>query len=148
MLHNKVILVTLDGGLLRCKIFCLFNVMPNKPTHQLAEARIQAVIADNSTALDLSGLDLATLPDALSELKWLTKLNLHSTQLTSIPDWLGNLSKLQYLNLGFNRLRVLPDSLGHLSRLEELYLFRNRLSTLPDSLSQLRNLKRLELGGN
>jgi hypothetical protein len=138
---------------------------------QIAEERIAEAARTNATALDLSNLGLAELPDTLFDLSQLRKLELHGNRLSALPDAIGRLTRLERLNLpgnqlralpetigrltrltflglSRNQLRVLPESLGLLTRLKLLYLDRNQLSTLPESLRHLSGLERLFLHGN
>ncbi|MER7503003.1 COR domain-containing protein [Nonomuraea pusilla] len=100
------------------------------------------------TTLHLGGNRLTRLPDWLRRLTGLTRLSLYVNQLTALPDWLGDLTRLTRLSLGGNQLKSLPDSLGRLTRLTTLSLYDNQLTTLPDSLGDLVNLTSLSLSGN
>ena len=113
-----------------------------------AARRIEAATSSNVTYLDLSFLDLKSLPESLRQLTNLTTLHLGGNQLRELPDWLAQLSNLTWLSLGGNQLRVLPDWLAQLSNLTTLGLSDNQLRVLPGWLGQLTNLTWLHLGGN
>ena len=121
--------------------------------------------------LDLSRLDLSSLPESLLQLQNVRFLNLfynqfiqlpaivcqllplkklwvHHNQLTSIPENLGNLYQLEELVLSFNQLKTLPDSIGLLSNLRVLYLHHNQLTSLPTVLKTLPQLQKITLWKN
>lgn len=121
--------------------------------------------------LDLSRLDLSSLPESLLQLQNIGFLNLfynqfsqfptivcqllslkklwvHHNQLTSIPENLGNLYQLEELVLSFNQLKTLPDSIGLLSNLQVLYLHHNQLTSLPTILKTLPRLRKITLWNN
>jgi hypothetical protein len=121
--------------------------------------------------LDLSGLALREVPEAVAELRHLRSLKLDENRLEELPEWIGDLTELtelsaehsrlvtvpgsigslaqlNRLNLDFNTLRALPDSLGNLSRLTELRLYANRLPSLPGTFRNLTGLNFLALGHN
>ena len=113
-----------------------------------AASQIDEAIRKKATHLDLSYLELTSLPDTPGDLTNLTAIHLGGNRLTVLPDWLGQLTNLTWLSLGGNRLTVLPDWLGQLTNLTWLSLGGNRLTALPDWLGQLTNLTTLHLGGN
>ena len=98
--------------------------------------------------LDLSGNQLSTLPQAISQLSQLQKLNLSHNQLSTLPEAIGQLSQLQGLNLSNNKLSTLPETIGQLSQLQGLNLSNNKLSTLPETIGQLSQLQGLNLSNN
>jgi hypothetical protein len=98
--------------------------------------------------LDLSGLNLNTIPDSLVQLSDLQSLNLSNNQISTIPDSLVQLVKLKGLQLQHNQIVTIPESLAQLTNLHVLGLWRNKISTIPDSMSHLANLRFLGLGGN
>ena len=113
-----------------------------------AMARIERARIERSPLLDLSGLNLGTVPDEVSTLTDLAKLNLDYTQLTALPDWLSSLTNLAELRLSGNDLESLPDSFGSMTSLAGLFLDNNRLRTLPGILCSLSNLVLLSLDNN
>ncbi|HEY1699962.1 MAG TPA: COR domain-containing protein [Trebonia sp.] len=127
--------------------------------------------ARRSGVLDLSGQNLASVPEwalqlsALRELKLddnkltelppeiaglpaLEILDLSNNQLTSVPAELGELRELRSLDLSDNTLDGLPDGLSGLSRLHSLILDRNRLSLIPRPIPELTALEELWLEDN
>ena len=98
--------------------------------------------------LDLSNLNLTSIPECISKLSALRDLNLYNNLLTYIPDSLANLSSLTTLDLSNNQLTAIPALLGNLSELIFLNLSRNQLTAIPDSLGNLPALIYLELRHN
>ena len=76
-----------------------------------AESRIAAALAERATHLDLGGLGLTALPEAL-----------------------GKLAQLQTLDVAGNRLTALPVGLRELSCLRALYLYGNSGLAIPEEL--------------
>ena len=106
-----------------------------------AKVRIIECFKNNSTNLDLSCLDLSSIPsDVFENLPQLTILNLSSNELTTLT-LPASMPQLTLLDLSFNKLTILtfPDSMPQLTLLD---LFRNRLTTLtlPDSMPLLTKL--------
>ncbi|WP_181357317.1 COR domain-containing protein [Stenomitos frigidus] len=113
-----------------------------------AERRIQHALLTNATVLDLSELQLTSVPALIGQLIQLTWLDLGHNQLTTVPETLGNLSNLTTLSLAQNQLMTVPEALGNLSSLTGLYLHNNQLTMVPASLGNLSNLTELYLFGN
>ena len=115
---------------------------------QEALRRIEKAKRSNSTELDLSRLNLTTLPESLGQLTKLEKIDLGHNELTALPESLGQLSHLQSLNISANQLAALPESLVQLSQLQSLDLSSNQLTVLPESLGHLIQLEDLRLSHN
>jgi internalin A len=98
--------------------------------------------------LDLSGLKLSTLPEAIGQLSQLLKLDLSGNQLSWLPEVIGQLSRLQVLDLSHNQLSTLPEAIGRLSQLQKLSLYDNGLNMLPKAIGQLSQLRELDLSSN
>jgi len=105
-------------------------------------------IADHMITLNLSDLDLTTLPKEIGQLVNLQRLDLNNNQLATLPEEIGQLVNLQRLNLNNNQLATLPKEIGQLVNLQELDLNNNQLATLPKEIGQLVNLQRLNLNNN
>ncbi|MBE9066033.1 leucine-rich repeat domain-containing protein [Leptolyngbya cf. ectocarpi LEGE 11479] len=82
-----------------------------------AQWRIQSIIKNKATELNLSGLGLTTLPRELRYFVNLTRLDLSSNQLTSVPKELCQLTNLTRLDLSQNQLISVPKELGQLTNL-------------------------------
>ncbi len=120
------------------------------PAEGMAEAlrRIEHALNAQETDLDLSSLNLTSVPESVGQLRSLQSLVLYTNKLTSVPETLGQLSALQQLVLFGNRLTSLPETLGRLSALKHLDLSYNQLTSLPETLGQLSSLQQLDLSSN
>ncbi|MBE7385964.1 MAG: leucine-rich repeat domain-containing protein [Leptolyngbya sp. SIO1E4] len=113
-----------------------------------AERRIEAARKEGATKLDLSHMELNSVPKELGNLNNLTELSLSHNQLTAVPKELGNLNNLTELSLYRNQLNLVPKELGNLTNLTWLYLYQNQLTAVPKELGNLTNLTRLDLDQN
>lgn len=136
-----------------------------KENRQEAVVRSMAAYENQTTYLDLSGLELTSLPASLKQLTSLQQLNLCGNQLRSFPK---NKQLSRRLNSGFYRRiklatakrpweelhgqqRQKEENLGikglkNLPNLQKLDLSRNpRLIKLPSSLGRCRQLKSLDI---
>ena len=109
---------------------------------------IEAARKSNALGLNLSGLDLTTIPESLSQLANLQMLGLDDNQIAAIPESLSQLTNLRELSLANNQIAAIPDALSQLTNLRELFLANNQIAAIPESLSQLTNLQQLNLDGN
>jgi F0F1-type ATP synthase delta subunit len=105
-------------------------------------------VANTVRFLDLTNINLTTLPECIGQLVNLITLHLHNNKLTTLPDTFGKLAKLKELHLRNNKLTTLPDTFGQLVNLKCLYLHDNNFSTLPECIGQLVNLTMLSLNRN
>lgn len=97
----------------------------------VASTRIERARRSQSIHLDLSFLDLAELPESISQLTQLQTLNLSYNQLTELPESIGQLSQLRTLKLSNNELTELPEWLRNLKALRLLDLRKNHALGLP-----------------
>ena len=102
----------------------------------------------NVTEINLSGLELARLPDSIGDLKLLTWLDLNHNFLTRLPDSISELISLTWLNISDNYLTILPESINKLVSLKWLNLRDNFFRTFPDSTCDLQSLTWLDLSLN
>lgn len=114
----------------------------------LAEARIREAHNTRLIKLDLSELNLDTLPESIVQLSWLQTLSLEGNQLTTLPEFISQLSHLRWLDMDNNQLRSLPESVTQLPQLQWLYLSGNKLTSLPKFLARLSQLRTLTLSRN
>ncbi|GJN01831.1 hypothetical protein PR202_ga19132 [Eleusine coracana subsp. coracana] len=102
------------------------------------------------TTLDLSNNNLQNIPESIiARLLNVVVLDVHSNQLTSLPNSIGCLSKLKVLNVSGNLLESLPATIEECRLLEELNANFNQLTKLPDTLGfELHGLRRLSVNSN
>jgi small GTP-binding protein len=117
-------------------------------TQETALQRIRQAKDTHAETLDLSKLNLESLPAELWELTQLKELSLSRNQLTGLPSAIGNLAHLEILSIGVNQLASLPQELFALAQLKVLSLGSNQLTDLPPAIGSLAHLERLDLGGN
>ena len=113
-----------------------------------AALRIERACQNNLISLDLSSLELKTLPAAIGQLQHLYVLDLSSNQLTILPAEIGQLQHLYVLDLSLNQLTTLPAEIGQLLQLQILDLQSNRLTTIPAEIGRLLQLQALSLSLN
>lgn len=115
-----------------------------------AERRIEECLKLDgaSGGLDLSGLNLITLPRTMRYVEMLLWLNLSGNQLKTLPLSLYNRGALQWLDVSNNRLTKLPEEIAQLYSIQELKLQNNRLTKLPTSIGDLGSLEQLNLEDN
>ncbi|MBD1865762.1 leucine-rich repeat domain-containing protein [Cyanobacteria bacterium FACHB-471] len=115
---------------------------------QEAEQRIEAARQEGTTELDLSGMGLTELPEAIAALTQLQKLDLYRNQLTELPEAIAALTQLQKLRLSRNQLTELPEMITSLTQLQKLHLSDNQLVELPEVITSLTQLQSLDLSSN
>lgn len=98
--------------------------------------------------LNLSGLDLETLPSEVLDMDWLEELDLSNNKIRELPNNLSKLSNLNSLVLFRNRLSALPQNFTHLIKLRHLNLSGNQLKELPSDFGNLTNLVSFNVSGN
>lgn len=74
----------------------------------VAMRRVDDALHNNQRLLDLSQLQLSTLPPNLTNL---TTLSLGGNQLTALPDWLADLTALEHLSVQGNPLVSPPPEI-------------------------------------
>ncbi|PZO45083.1 MAG: hypothetical protein DCF19_00905 [Pseudanabaena frigida] len=110
-----------------------------------AERRIEEAWQAGATELDLRGLELTEVPEAIASLNQLQSLNLSNNQLTELPEAIASLNQLKTLNLSDNQLTELPEAIASLAQLKTLDLSSNQLRELPEVIASLNQLKTLHL---
>ena len=115
---------------------------------EVAAERMKKAYLSQSESLDLSNLNLRTLPDAIGNLGNLKKLILNGNRLSTLPETMWDLDDLQKLSLENNELRAVPDVVCSLINLQELNLSDNALTVLPHTVGQLNYLQKLVVSNN
>ncbi|KAJ2083624.1 hypothetical protein H4R24_000682 [Coemansia sp. RSA 988] len=131
---------------------------------RMASATALAVIREAVEAgdahVDLSDLDLETVPDELAELKDLVvlapsrslvtdlQLTMSTNALQRFPLAICELTNLTTLIISHNRITHLPPEIGCLVNLRELSVAHNRLRRLPRELARLTRLQTLSVFPN
>ncbi len=102
----------------------------------------------NLRVLNVSGTKIRTIPNSISNCKYLSEIIANASRITTIPDSIGELGFLRKLNFGYNAIDSIPSSLGQLVGLEELNLGSNHISQLPDSFAGLKHLTFCDVSDN
>ncbi len=101
--------------------------------------------------LDLSDLNLTTIPREITLLTGLQELFLHCNKITVLPQGIfAGLKKLQLLHLDYNQITVLPQGIfAGLHQLQKLALTNNKITDLPQGVfDELIQLEMLALQSN
>ncbi|MFD3166730.1 leucine-rich repeat domain-containing protein [Herpetosiphon sp. NSE202] len=112
---------------------------------QLCRARIAHNAQTRKPTLDLSYLNLTSLPETIGELTHLEVLDLSRNPLQELPDELAKLTNLRSLDLSFFNLDTIPDWLDQLTGLEALDIRANPTTGIPAVLTRLPHLQKLNL---
>ena len=93
--------------------------------------------------LNLTGVKLETLPEAVGLLSSLIELDVSYTGIKTLPKTVANLRSLQKLYIGFSEATSLPKEIFHISSLQVLYINNTNITTIPEDISKLSSLKML-----
>ncbi len=137
--------------------FCLsdpYDRLVDMPTikeqdnNREAQARVATAKRENSTSLDLSGLQLSELPPEIASLDALENLHLQSNHLTTLPPEIASLKSLMRISLNYNQFSTLPREIASLTKLRILFLEDNQLTSLSPEIASLTALRILYLSNN
>jgi internalin A len=138
-------------------------------SYQEAIARIEAAQKEKSTELDLSGLEIESLPELIKGLTNLKTLYLNNNKLSGLPSVLSQLDSLEVLNvssnlietilgnlpgnlralyLNNNKIKAVPENLRNNPSIEKLYITQNNLAEIPEWIDEMSGLVVLNLSGN
>ncbi len=101
-----------------------------------------------SLSLDLSGLELESIPDYVFDQVAPEELILSGNAIRHIPPEIGKLTQLRILDLRDNQIQRIPEEIGNLPQLLELDLSGNQLSFLDLSYPYFTQLNWLDLSNN
>jgi Leucine-rich repeat (LRR) protein len=111
--------------------------------------RLKAANESDATELDLTGCNLAEVPDGVLAVPEWTSLDLGFNVFETFPETLTVFKYLAELFLSGNRLTTLPPAIGQLGgSLRSLYLNGNFLTAIPAEISELANLEKLDVANN
>lgn len=112
---------------------------------QLCRGRIAHNALTREPSLDLSYLDLTSLPETIGELTHLEALDVRHNYWRQLPSEFANLTKLRNLDLSFFNLDTIPEWFDQLTSLEELHIRANPTTGIPAVLTPLPRLQKLNL---
>ncbi|XP_078156580.1 disease resistance protein RPM1-like [Carex rostrata] len=75
--------------------------------------------------------------------RYLTVVDLEGLPIETVPNAIGDLFNLNYLGLRHTMVKSLPKSIKKLYNLQTLDLFCSQIQTLPDGIAELRKLRHL-----
>jgi Leucine-rich repeat (LRR) protein len=110
--------------------------------------RIEEAKLSHAETLDLSKLELTTVPESIAQLATLRELDISDNQLVAIPGSIMQLEALEDVSIQRNQIAFIPESIAELANLTNLSLNHNQIAAIPDSIRQLENLKSLSLNSN
>ncbi|XP_078156716.1 disease resistance protein RPM1-like [Carex rostrata] len=79
----------------------------------------------------------------LDKSRYLAVLNLEGLLIKTVPDAIGDLFNLHYLGLRGTKVKLLPKSIEKLSNLQTLDLMDSQIQKLPDGIVELKKLRHL-----
>lgn len=120
------------------------------PTEEYLEimSRIEQARIEKENKLNLSGLSLRELPEALFELTHLTELDISNNRIAELPQKLTVFTHLQTINVSQNPIRIIPDWFRQLRELRTLKIDNAEIKNLSDSIFRLKKLQELSLKNN
>lgn len=120
----------------------------NTGDHKEVTQRILTVYQYKEESLDLSGLDIKSLPSDIVKLPWLRSLDISNNQLSSLPDAVFTFKNLTKLNCSNNKLKDISENIKNLNNLTSLDLSGNKLNDLPANITDQKNLTKLDISNN
>lgn len=102
----------------------------------------------NSTYVNLSRMNLTSLPSEIKILSNLEILDLNNNRFTHFPSELFCLKTLVELDLSNNNISTIPSDIKYLNNIQDLCLGKNKITILPEELLFLSNLECLDLSDN
>jgi disease resistance protein RPM1 len=100
--------------------------------------RLRSVIT-----LDISMPSSTLLSLVAEKCKYMSVLELRGLTIEKVPDAIGDLFNLRHLGLRNSKVKLLPKSIGKLSNLLTLDLGRSSIQELPGGITKLRKLRHL-----
>ncbi len=111
-----------------------FRSMRHWLSEQLVNEKVEEAVKSKAIELDLSNLNISTLPKTIFKIKTLKRLNVSNNQITEIPEEIGYLNRLESLNLEHNQLKSLPTTLARLRKLKNFTCEANPFDGIPQSV--------------
>lgn len=116
--------------------------------HSSSAIRAAIATAAKTKKLDLSFLQLTSIPASALKLKHLEELNLSNNLLEDIPSSISQLVSLKKFDISCNKLTHISDHIASCTALENLNLSNNLLSSIPNTISTLNKLKTINVYNN
>jgi internalin A len=139
---------TLSLLLLALLLCSTVTAQDSQTAYEIALEMIREAEASGARELDLSDLELETVPPEIGALINLEALYLYGNLLSSLPPEIAHLVNLKELNLDVNEFHSLPPEIGQLTNLLTLSASYNQMTALPPEIGKLQNLDALWLDNN
>lgn len=94
-------------------------------------------VSKEGVALDLTWLNLKSIPSEICLLTKLRELYLHANELKTLPIELNRLTNLTRLDIDRNKLEFIPQGLASLPKLQLLYVDKVQVPLVPSCLLHL-----------
>ncbi|WP_417198202.1 MULTISPECIES: leucine-rich repeat domain-containing protein [Flavobacteriaceae] len=114
----------------------------------LAELPDNFDLLSNLKNLNLRVNQFNKLPNSISELNNLESLDISVNSISHIPNTFSKLIKLEYLDFSMNKFKEFPNFIRDLSYLENINASDNDLKIIPDWIGELRKLKDFRISDN
>lgn len=112
------------------------------------EILIEKALKQKWKKLNLSGQQITTIPNEITELTYLQQLDLSSNNIKNVPNGISKLKNLQILNLSNNQIFAFPKEIAALHNLQILDLGNNKIRSIPAEISKMKNLEILYARNN
>jgi len=99
----------------------------------------------NLNRIDLSGLNLKSIPPQLFELNHLTKIKLSDNDLSEVSNRITELDKISEIDLSNNQFTVFPQVITDLDGLSRVRMKKNRITRIPDCIGKINNILLTEI---
>lgn len=115
---------------------------------KIPERRIKYALLNKTKKLNLSNLNLTTIPSSISKLKNIESLDISNNQITEIPETIAELDNLKSLTITSNKIKSIPSHLSKLKYLEIINISGNEIENIDDIFKKIPNLKELKASHN
>uniref|UniRef100_A0A0D9XVQ7 Disease resistance R13L4/SHOC-2-like LRR domain-containing protein n=1 Tax=Leersia perrieri TaxID=77586 RepID=A0A0D9XVQ7_9ORYZ len=117
--------------------------------HRLTEDVNETIISNLHRLRSLTALDNSTassskiLPAIVHNSRYMSVLELTGLPIENVPDAIGDLFNLRHLGLRDTKVKLLPNSIEKLSNLMTLDLYNSEIEELPRGIVKLKKLRHL-----
>jgi Leucine-rich repeat (LRR) protein len=113
------------------------DYMSHYKLHNFVKFNARGYVTKNSRYLDLSIMDIESVPPEICLLTNLEELYLHENELKSIPIEITRLTNLKRLDLDYNNLESIPTELSSLTKLRTLFVDPTQIHLVPPCLIEI-----------
>ena len=101
----------------------------------------------NLREITISGCEISSISDSLSNLTLLENIDFFALALESIPQGIFQIKGLRQLNLNHNQIKIIPNDLGLLTKLQSLSVSDNPITTISEKIISLTQLNEFDFDG-